>query len=457
MISYPSFLESKIRSHIESGFDVDELPDFLFDFQKDIVRWSLKKGRCAIFAGTGLGKTAMQLTWANEVCKYTGGKVLILTPLAVAKQTFNEGMKFGIKTNICRTQADVTDGISICNYEMLHHFNADEFVGVVLDESSILKNYSGHMRNLLIDTFINTPYRLACSATPSPNDYTEMGNHAEFLSIMNRTEMLSMFFYHDGGNTQVWEIKRHAVKEYWRWVASWATMLQNPSDLGYDGELFKLPPLNIKKIAVTPEKTSFFYKKAVSLNDRKEARKESIPDRVKAAAELVNNSDEQWLIWCNLNEESKALVSAIPGAVEIEGADKPEYKEQEMINFSEGKTRVLVTKPKIAGFGMNWQLCHNMIFVGLSDSFEQLYQATRRCWRFGQMQPVNVYHIVSVHEGPVVATIKRKEDDFSKMLSGMIAATQELCSANIKGTTHEKSYCPEMAMKLPAFIGGVEA
>jgi len=274
---------------------------------------------------------------------------------------------------------------------------------------------------------------------------------------MKRTEMLSTYFYHDGGNTSVWEIKRHAVKDFWKWVSSWATMLQNPADLGYDGTKYKLPPLNISKIDVAPKQTAFFYKKASSLSDRRLARKESIPERVAAAAELVNNSNESWLVWCNLVEESKALLEAIPDAVEIEGAHSPEYKEREMINFSEGKTRVLITKPKIAGFGMNWQNCHNMIFVGLSDSFEQLYQATRRCWRFGQTEQVNVYHVVSVHEGPVVATIKRKEKDFYEMLSGMIAATQELCADNIRGTTNNQDYNPAVSMKLPAFIGGVEA
>lgn len=457
MSEYEEFLAQKIRSHIECGFDVNELPDFLFDFQKDIVRWGLKKGRCAIFAGTGLGKTAMQLVWANEVCKYTGGNVLILAPLAVAPQTRDEGVKFGIPVNLCRSQADVKPGINITNYEILDKFDCSGFAGIVLDESSILKNFTGKVRTHIIDVFRETPYKLACTATPAPNDHTEIGNHAEFLGIMKMQEMLATFFLHDGGDTSVWRLKRHAVKEFWQWVASWAVMLQNPRDLGYDGSRFDLPALNIEQITVEPKETAFFYSKAKSLSERRTARKESIAERVAAAAELVNKSKEPWIVWCDLNNESKALTDAIPDAVEIEGAHKPEYKENEMNKFSSGDTRVLVTKPLIAGWGLNWQHCHNMAFVGLSDSFEMVYQAIRRCWRFGQTKPVNVYFITSKHEGEVVRNIKHKEKLFQEMLSGMIAATQELCADNIRGTTNNQDYNSAVSMKLPAFIGGVEA
>lgn len=401
--------------------------------------------------------TAMQLSWAEQVENATGGNVLIICPLAVAAQTVQEGKMFGINVTHCRTMDDVKPGINITNYERLHLFKPEEFSGIVLDESSILKNYNGTIRNQICEMFHDTPYRLCCSATPSPNDHTELGNHAEFLGIMKMQEMLATFFLHDGGDTSVWRLKRHAVKEFWQWVASWAVMLQNPRDLGYDGSRFDLPALNIEQITVEPKETAFFYSKAKSLSERRTARKESIAERVAAAAELVNKSKEPWIVWCDLNNESKALTDAIPDAVEIEGAHKPEYKENEMNKFSSGDTRVLVTKPLIAGWGLNWQHCHNMAFVGLSDSFEMVYQAIRRCWRFGQTKPVNVYFITSKHEGEVVRNIKHKEKLFQEMLSGMIAATQELCSDNIRGTTNNQDYNPAVSMKLPAFIGGVEA
>jgi len=452
MHEYISLLSKKQKLHTESGFEAGELPAGLFDYQADIVRWATKKGKACIFAGTGLGKTAMQLSWAEQVENATGGNVLIVCPLAVAAQTVQEGKMFGINVTHCRTMDDVKPGINIVNYERLHLFKPEVFAGVVLDESSILKNYNGTIRNQICEMFRDTPYRLCCSATPSPNDHTELGNHAEFLGIMTMQEMLATFFMHDGGDTSVWRLKRHAVKEFWQWVASWAVMLQNPRDLGYDGSRFDLPALNIEQITVEPKETAFFYSKAKSLSERRTARKESIAERVAAAAELVNKSKEPWIVWCDLNDESKALTAAIPDAVEIKGTHKPEYKENEMNKFSSGDTRVLVTKPQIAGWGLNWQHCHNMAFVGLSDSFEMVYQAIRRCWRFGQTKPVNVYFITSKYEGEVVRNIKHKEKLFQEMLSGMIAATQELCSDNIRGTTNNQDYNPAASMKLPAFI-----
>lgn len=410
----------------------------MFMFQRDIARWALAKGRAAIFAGTGLGKTIMQLEWSNQLHKNTGLDILILAPLAISGQTVKEGAKFAIEVNICRDQSDVKPGINITNYELLHKFDLSKFGGVVLDESSILKSFSGKVRTDIIEGFKNTPYKLACTATPAPNDHMELCNHAEFLGVMTRSEMLAMFFVHDGGETSKWRIKGHAIETFWKWVANWAVMLQKPSNLGYDDAGYDLPPLKIHQITVEVE-NSAFSSEALSLSERQQARKESIDERVKACAEIVNQSDEPWIIWCNLNEESAKLTQAINGSAEIQGSHKPEYKEKTMLDFSSGSIKKLVTKPSIAGFGMNWQHCSKMAFVGLSDSFEQLYQAIRRCWRFGQTKTVHVYIITAKAEGAVVRNIQRKEDDFNAMLDGMIAATQEITKENIQSTIREEA------------------
>lgn len=435
-LQYEEFLETKRIVVPASGIAVDNVNPALFLFQGDIAKWALKKGKAAIFAGTGLGKTAIQL----EVARHIPGDVLVLAPLAVSQQTVREGAKFGIDVTLCRSQADVRPGISITNYEMLHKFNPEAFTGVVLDESSILKTHDGKLRTMIIDSFKDTPYKLACTATPAPNDHMELGNHAEFLGVMTRAEMLSMFFVHDGGDTSKWRLKGHAVQKFWEWVASWAVMLQKPSDLGYEDDGFILPPLNIEQITVETDDApegSLFAIEAQTLQERQAARRSSIDDRVKVAAEIVNALDEPCIIWCNLNSESDALAKAIEDAVEIRGSHSPEYKEKAMLDFTEGKITKLVTKPSIAGFGMNWQHCCKQVFVGLSDSFEQYFQAVRRCWRFGQTKPVDVYVITADTEGAVVANIRRKESDFEEMLSGMISATQEITRGNIQGTSRD--------------------
>ena len=456
-MKYQDFLKKKKITVIPSGFNVshEDLNHKLFDFQKDMVKWAVKKGKAALFTGCGTRKSAMQLKWARLVHEHTEGNVLILAPLAVSFQTVREGKKFGINVNICRTQRDVKEGINITNYEMLKHFDANSFAGVILDESSILKDFASKTRNAIIDTFRETPYKLACTATPAPNDYMELGNHSEFLGVMTRTEMLSMFFTHDGGNTSKWRLKKHAVKDFWEWVASWAVMMEQPSDLGYHNNGFVLPPLNVHQITVKTlqNSTSLFTTEAQTLLERQRARKETINDRVAKCAELINGSNEPWIIWCNLNEESEKLVRAIDGAVEIRGSHSPEYKEQKMLEFTEGRILRLVSKPSIAGHGMNWQHCSNIAFVGLSDSFEEYYQAIRRCWRFGQTKPVNVYIITSEAEGTVVANVQRKEREFKEMLKGMIAATSEISKANIRNTARlEDSYNPQVTMVLPEWL-----
>jgi len=449
-VNYTSFLESK-KLIIEScGIDipVEKINNQLFDFQRDIDRWALAKGKAAIFAGTGLGKTGMQLEWGHKVCQHTGGNVLILAPLAVASQTVAEGQKFGVNVTLCRSQNDVRPGINITNYDMLHKFNPDAFVGVVPDESSILKNFTGKVRTQIIDMFRNTPYKLPCTATPSPNDIMELCNHAEFLGVATRTEMLATWFVHDGGDTSKWRLKGHAKELFWKWVATWAVMLSKPSDLGYKDGDFKLPPLNINQITVPVDGPE-----ARTLTERRQARKSSIDARVRACAELVNQSDEPWIVWCGLNDESKMLTKAIHGAVEITGSQKPEQKEKSMLDFSSGRIKKLVSKPSICGYGMNWQHANKMAFVGLSDSFEEYFKAVRREWRFGQKNQVDVYVITASTEGAVVENIKRKEEDFQAMLSGMISATSEICKTNIQSTCREtEKYEPQNKIIIPEWL-----
>lgn len=424
MTDYQEFIEAKRKIIEPSGFEPSALNDKLFDFQRDIVKWACRKGKAAIFADCGLGKTPMQLEWAHQVCEHTGGDVLILAPLAVSKQTYYEGCKFGIEVNVCRAQKGVKPGINITNYEMLSKFNPRHFTGIVLDESSILKSYTGKIRQEIIDSFIETPYKLACTATPSPNDYMELGNHSEFVGAMDRTEMLAMFFVHDGGDTAKWRIKGHAAGAFWDFVASWAVMVRNPSDLGYSSEGFILPELyettHIVDSQVEAE-GQLFPDIADGLLDQARARRSTIEQRCDFAAQLVNSSCEPWIVWCDLNAESEYLAKSIPDAVEVRGSDSHEHKEDAMLGFSDGKYRVIVTKPSICGFGMNWQHCANMVFVGLSNSYEQYYQAVRRCYRFGQTRPVNAHIVISEIEQKIVHNVMRKKNDASEMESEMVA------------------------------------
>ena len=448
-MNYKEFLQNKRFVLESSGFDIDknQLNPMLYDFQKDIVRWALKKGKACIFADCGLGKTPMQLSWAYQVHKHTGGKILILAPLAVASQTRREAEKFGYSAKVVEQQSDCIEGINITNYEKLDRFVANEFVGIVLDESSILKSYSGKVRTAIIQNFHDIPYKLACTATPAPNDYMELGNHSEFCGVMTRPEMLSMFFVHDGGETSKWRLKGHAEDVFWQWLATFCVFVDNPRNIGYEVSGYNLPKLNIREIIVDGDEPTH---ESLSLTERRQARKDSLELRCKQAASLVNNSDEQWLVWCDLNDESHKLHELINDSVEVQGSDKDEHKSNSMLDFSNGDIKCLVTKPKIAGFGMNWQNCHNMIFTGLSDSYEQYYQAVRRCWRFGQDKEVNVYIIISKKEGCVKENIERKQNDFLKMQREMTSLTKEITKKELKSTCRISTpYEPEVAMKLP--------
>lgn len=461
-MTYTNFLKSKQITVRPSGFDVsaDSLNLAAFDWQRDVDRWALKKGKSAIFEDCGLGKTIQQLVWADEVNRHTDKNVLILAPLAVSTQTAREGKKFGIPVNVCREQMDVSHGINITNYERLANFRPGEFSGIVLDESSILKSYTGKTKQQIIDDFSSTPYKLACTATPAPNDFMELGNHSEFLGVMTRPDMLSTFFVHDGGDTSKWRLKGHAQDKFWCWVASWAVCMQNPADLGYDGTNYELPPLNIEEHIVKTDRKfdadgqEMFFSPAVqTLNERRAARRISLEKRVAECAEIANSIDRQAIVWCDLNDESTALTKSINGAVEVKGSDSDEHKADAMLGFSNGSVRVLVSKPSIAGWGMNWQNCNTEIFCGLSDSFEAYYQAIRRCWRFGQHSPVSVHIVTSDTEGAVKANIERKQRDAQRMAGKLVKYTKEILRKDICGTGRmSESYTPAEDMILPEWL-----
>jgi DNA modification methylase len=408
----------------------------LFDFQHDIVTWALRRGRACIFADCGMGKTPMQLEWAHHV----PGNVLIVAPLAVSSQTIREAEKFHEEPMAYSEHGEIPTRVSITNYERLEHFDPANYTGIVLDESSILKSYTGKIRTDIIERFGKIPYRLACTATPAPNDFMELGNHAEFVGAMSRTEMLSMFFVHDGGEAQKWRIKGHAESEFWRWVASWAVMIRKPSDLGYDDGKFILPPLEINQITIEHDEAQtgyLFPVEAQTLQERQAARRDTTADRAQKAAEMVNASDEQWLVWCDRNDESTTLSKLIPDATEVRGSDTNEHKISSARGFADGSIRVLISKPSMFGYGLNFQNCHNVVFVRLSDSYEQYYQAVRRCWRFGQNKPVQVRIVVSELEGAVVRNIERKEHDAMVMAEEMVKHMHAINEENIKGTVRK--------------------
>ena len=446
MIDYHQFISSKQIIHPDSGLDIAKknLSRKLFPFQRDIVAWALRKGRAAIFADCGLGKTIMQVEWARRI----GDNVLILAPLAVNGQTVVEAQD-KLHVSIVNARGECEDSKVITNYEMMQHFNEHRYKGIVLDESSILKNFDGKFRNLIISKFRPVPYKLACTATPSPNDIMELGNHSEFLGNLSRTEMLSTFFVHDGGDTSKWRLKGHAEKQFWQWVCQWAVMLRKPSDLGYSDEGFILPPLNIHEIVIDCDdkaimeddvtgQWTMFPGDAKTLAERRAARSQTIEERAAKTAGLVKGEpDTQWLVWCNLNKESEAVHKLIQGSTEITGSQKPEVKEKAMLDFAAGKAQYVVTKPDIAGLGMNWQNCHKVVFLGLSDSYESYYQAVRRVWRFGQKHPVDCYIVTSSLEGEVVKNIKRKEKEAKHMAEEMVKNMSEINNADIKGNVRK--------------------
>lgn len=455
-MTYEEFLRSKEFKPIHAGFEPDELNPNLFGYQDAIVRWALRKGRCALFEDTGMGKTIQQLAWADAVCKHTDGKVLILAPLAVSKQTAKEADKFGIACHLVESEEDVQKGINITNYEKIHKFDTGQFDGIVLDESSILKSYSGKTTKDLQYRFSRTPYRLCCTATPSPNDFTEIGTTAEFLGIMPRTEMLSTFFINDmmGKERIGWRLKKHAEKDFFRWMATWSMMIDNPDNLGFDGSMFKLPELNIQThvLQSDPDEGVLFPDIAETLTERRQARKKSAEKRIELSKKIALQ-EEQCLIWCDYNYESEMLHKAIPESVEVKGSDKPDHKETAMMGFANGDVKYLVSKPSICGFGMNWQNCHAMVFSGLSDSFEQFYQAVRRCWRFGQTKQVDVHVILSEAEMAVLENIRRKQSEHDRMKREMIEIMSDISKAELYNLeARHTEYVPNETMQLPSFM-----
>lgn len=459
--TYSEFLARKRVSDPATGIGSDiDLPAFMFPHQRDITRWALRRGRAAVFAGTGLGKTAIELVWADRVADFTGLPVLILAPLAVAAQHVREAEKFGVRASIARSSDDVGDGVFVTNYAKIDRFDLSAFGGIVLDESSILKAHDGKTRSKLISDCQHIPFRLAATATPAPNDFMELGNHSEFLGVMSYTEMLAMFFVHDGGETQKWRLKGHAESEFWRWMSSWSVMLRKPSDLGYPNDGYDLPPLATQQHVTHVNYShdidagTLFPIEARTMQERIGARKSSIRERVDLAAQIVaSKPNVPWVVWCQLNDESAALTRAIPGAVEIVGSDDEDVKERKLEDFALGRVRVLISKPSITGYGCNWQHCADTVFCGLNDSFEQVFQAIRRFWRFGQTKEVTAHFIASELEGAVVANLRRKEADAERMADAMVDHMADLSAADLRGAVREKADYRPRSLPLPHFIG----
>ena len=422
---YNEFLETKKTQKIVSGFQVEDadLNPILFDFQKYCVKRALEVGKFALFEDCGLGKTIQQLEWADKVSKHTQGAVLILAPLAVISQTIEEAKKFGY--SVREYDEDCERGIYITNYDNLENIDASLFSGVVLDESSILKNFAGKTRTALIEAFQNTPYKLACTATPSPNDTTEICNHAEFLNVMSRTEMLAMYFVHDGGSTSDWRLKGHAKQSFWDFVSTWAVMLNKPSDIGFDDAGYNLPPLKvIEEMVITPKKNNglLFNESAVSATEYHKELRATYQLRLDRVAEIVNKSDENFIIWIGHDEEGKYLRSLLPDAIEVKGSDSKEYKKDKLLGFGRGEFRILITKLKIAQFGLNYQNCHNQIYASLDFSFEATYQGIRRSYRFGQTEQVNIYLVTTDTMANVKDSFENKQRGFKEMQASMTEA-----------------------------------
>ncbi len=436
-MDYETFVAAKRRAEVATGHAPGSLNENLFDFQHAIVSWAVRRGRAAIFADTGLGKTLMQLSWADEVAEHTGGSVLILAPLAVSEQTIEQGATFGIEVRrVPHGGTPDAPGVWITNYERMDSVEFAELSGLVLDESSILKAHDGKTRQRIIDAAQGVPYRLSCTATPSPNDFEELGNQCEFLGVMTRTEMLATYFVNDTGDTGTWRLKGWGQSRFWEWMGTWSVVLRNPSDIGFDGSRYILPaPEYIEHVVQTDAVgDELFSRPAMGLAERRKAQRDSIEARCKALAEVVNaDQSEPWLIWCHLNDEAEILQSMIPGSVNVQGSDKAEFKAEKMLDFSHGRLRVLISKPKICGFGMNWQHCARMAFVGLDDSFEKFYQAVRRCYRFGQKRSVQVHMFTAENEGQILENLKRKESAHHEMSENMIEHMKDIMNQELQG------------------------
>jgi hypothetical protein len=452
-VEYSEFLERKSQLGNTFGFDPIFMPDCLFDFQKYLVEWAVKKGRGAVFADCGLGKTLIELVWAENIVRETKGRVLILTPLAVSHQTLNEAKKFGIECKRAR-HGELLDGISVTNYEQLQHFDPSDFVGMVCDESSILKSFDGAIRNHVTEFMKKLPYRLLATATAAPNDYIELGTSAEALGELGHIDMLNRFFKNEQGNSSTkrhygevvkWRFKGHAEIPFWRWVASWAIALRRPSDLGFDDNGFILPPFVEKEHLVEikePAPGFLFTLPAIGLFEQREERRRTLEERCNWVNEVVKDTGKPALVWCHLNDEGDYLEKSIKDSVQISGRDTDESKEEKFIDFINGKIRVLVTKPKIGAWGLNLQHCSHITFFP-SHSYEQYYQGVRRCWRFGQKNPVTVDIITTEGEKLIMKNLKRKAEAADRMFTNLVAEMTNATKINRnKNNFHKKEEIP---------------
>jgi superfamily II DNA or RNA helicase len=461
---YEAFLAGKRRLAPDSGRRVDpaDLGVHLAPFQAALTAWAVRKGRAALFAGTGLGKTRMQLTWARE----TGERVILLAPLGVTAQTVAEGEAIGVPAAYVRDQGEAdalpAGVVAVSNYERLGKFDTSRFGAVVLDESSILKAFSGATKKALVSAFRDTPWRLCCTATPAPNDIEELCNHADFLGVMTAQEMRSTFFIADSrGEFMRYRLKGHARKAFYRWLASWAMTLDKPSDLSFDDTGYDLPPLRIEQVVVPTDYTpdgQLFAARLEGVTERAIVRHATLSARVDATAQLVEDEpDKLWLLWCGLNDESDALAGSLPGAVTVSGSDDPEEKAARLLAFAHGDIRTLVTKPSIAGFGLNFQACSRMAFVGIGDSYELYHQSIRRCWRFGQTRPVHAYVVVSDLEQAIYDNVLRKERQARGWAAGLVRETAEMGRAELfAGTSAADDYAPTAALTVPAWLKSEE-
>jgi len=457
-MDYQEFLSRKHIRAAHCGFDVDPstLPDALFDWQRAIVAWALKRGRTALFEDCGLGKTFQELAWAQAVTRHTGGKVLIVAPLAVGPQMVREGQRFGVEAKQSRTGDDVSCPITITNYEMIDHYSPDDFIGVVLDESSILKAFMGKTKRKLIDMWERTPYRLAATATPAPNDHTELGNHSEFLGLYSLQEMQSRWFVNDGFDAGCYRLKGHAERDFWEWCASWAVAIQNPADIGYNGSAYHLPELETIQHIVASDESA--YEKGMLLDIEaisatgihKELRK-SVESRSAELADIVNATTDTWVVWCQTDYEADELVRRIPDAIEVRGSMPYDKKADLLDRFSLGQERVIITKPRIAGWGLCWHHCSHMATVSPTYSFESRYQTVRRLWRFGQVNKVEDHVFMTRREASIFDQANRKQTRHNTMADAIRKFGHELSVANRREL---KVYNPEKQIVLPSFLKG---
>jgi superfamily II DNA or RNA helicase len=466
--NYESFLSNKLGVDVPTGIeDPPELAGNLFPHQRDVTRLALRRGRFAAFLDTGLGKGPIALEFLRVVAEHTGLPTILLAPLAVSHQFEREAAKFNVTARVVASQDEVGPGINITNYHKLHNFDPSVFGGVAIDESSVLKDFNGKTRTALIESFRNTPFRLALTATPSPNDHTELGNHAEFLDVMTRVEMLSMFFQHDAGDTGEWKLMGHAEPAFWRWVASWAVAMRRPSDLGYDDSAYNLPPLIHQSHVIDNDIRDawaaghLFTKEAETLNAQRAVRRASIDRRIATAAGIIaSEPDEKWLVWVGLNDEQDEMAKALgERCVSIQGSTPDDERIEMERRWREGDVSTLITKGAMFGHGLNWQHCARQIFVAPEHSFEKFYQCVRRSYRFGQTRQVEVHMISTDADGRIIENLDRKRADAEKMGDAMIGAMAEVSRAELHGAQKTSdAYEPRKTMSVPRWlIENVEA